>query len=291
MATRPAAPRRHPRERLAALRAPAGVSLPSPDGSDGSDGSDSSDSSGGSGGEPPPIEGSPVAGEPATPRRVEAPVASALRGASGRLVRRWLPAGAGQWRLDPGRRGALLLAAVVLLAAAVAAVAVWRSRPVVEPAPTLAAVEISSTAQPGGTELVVSVAGQVVHPGLVRLAPGARVADAIEAAGGPAPGTDMTGVNLARRLTDGEHVVVGPAATPESAAGQAPSSGSGARVSLSTATLAELDALPGIGPVTAQRIVDWRSAHGGRFASVDQLREVDGIGEARFVRLRDLVTA
>ena len=181
-----------------------------------------------------------------------------------------------------------MLAAVVLLAAAVAGYAVWRSRPVAEPAPALAAVEVSTTAPAGDTELVVSVAGQVVHPGLVRLQAGARVADAVQAAGGPAPGTDLTGVNLARRLTDGEHVVVGPAA-PGEPAGESPS-GQGARVDLNTATLAELDALPGIGPVTARRILDWRSAH-GRFASVDQLREVDGIGEARFAQLRDLVTA
>jgi competence protein ComEA len=207
-----------------------------------------------------------------------------------------VPAGAARWRLDPGRRGALVLAAVVLVAAAVAVVAVWRSRPVVEPAPALAAVEVSGSAQPGGAELVVSVAGQVVRPGLVRLALGARVADAVEAAGGPVPGTDLTGVNLARRLTDGEHVVVGPAAQSGPAAASGPaaqqtSSGAGARVDLSTATLAELDGLPGVGPVTAQRILDWRSAHGGRFTSVDQLREVDGIGEARFAQLRDLVTA
>jgi len=220
--------------------------------------------------------------------RKAAALAGTLRGASGRQVRRWLPAGVGQWRLDPGRRGALVLAAVVLLGAAVAGVAVWRSRPVAEPAPALVAVAISGTAAPGGAELVVSVAGQVVHPGLVRLAQGARVADAVEAAGGPVPGTDLTGVNMARRLTDGEHVVVGPAGA---VAGQPAGGGpSGSRVDLNTATIAELDALPGIGPVTARRILDWRSAH-GRFASVDQLREVDGIGEARFSQLRDLVTA
>jgi len=176
----------------------------------------------------------------------------------------------------------------VLVAAALAGFAVWRSRPVAEPAPALAAAVGTSAAQVAAAELVVSVGGQVVRPGLVRLPAGARVADAVEAAGGAVPGTDLTGFNLARKLTDGEHVVVGPSA-PSGQAGD-PATGSGGRVDLNTATMAELDALPGVGPVTARRILDWRSAH-GRFTSVDQLREVDGIGESRFAQLRDLVTA
>jgi len=163
---------------------------------------------------------------------------------------------------------------------------VWRARPVAEPVPALAAVEVSGATTAGG-DLVVSVAGPVARPGLVRLRPGARVADAIDAAGGPLPGADLTGTNLARRLTDGEHVVVGAGAGQAAGTAQ---SGSGSRVDLNTATLAELDALPGIGPVTAQRILDWRAAH-GRFASVEQLREIDGIGETRFARLKDLVMA
>lgn len=206
-------------------------------------------------------------------------------------VRRWLPPGTTEVRLDPGRRAALAVAAVLLIGAAVAGFGVWRSRPVAEPVPAAlpAAVSAVSPTSAANGELVVSVAGPVVRPGLVRLHAGARVADAVTAAGGPLPGTDMTGVNLARRLTDGEHVVVG-AAGPV-AQGPAPSpSGSGARVDLNTATLADLDALPGVGPVTAQRILDWRAAH-GRFSSVDQLREIEGIGETRFSRLRELVTA
>jgi competence protein ComEA len=230
---------------------------------------------------------------------------------TGRLVRRWLPddlaadgrAGRRPWvsRLEVGRRQVMALAAVVLLAAVVALSLVWRSRPVAEAAPRLAPVAHETSAT-DTVDLVVSIAGPVVTPGLVRLRPGARVADALAAAGGPLPGTDLTGVNLARRLTDGEHVVIGPGAAlpaggtaPEGrAAGGAPHlvgpSGSGARLDLNTATLAELDTLPGIGPVTAQRILDWRAEH-GRFASVDQLREIDGIGETRFARLRDLVLA
>lgn len=210
----------------------------------------------------------------------------------GRLVQRWLPASAAGGRFDLvrvelGRGPARALAAVALLAAVVAGVLVWQGRPVPEPAPAPSAAVPASQAS-DSTELVVSVAGQVANPGLVRLAPGSRVADAVAAAGGPLPGTDLTGVNLARRLTDGEHVVVGPAAPPAAGPGAGSSAGSGARLDLNTATLAELDALPGVGPVTAQRILDWRSEH-GRFASVDQLREIEGIGETRFARLKDLV--
>ena len=196
--------------------------------------------------------------------------------------------------MDPGRRAAVVLAAVLLLGAAAAGFGVWRSRPVAEMIPVSLPSATSSDAAPNATgELVVSVAGQVVRPGLVRLPPGARVADAVTAAGGPVPGADLTGLNLARRLTDGEHVVVGP--VPMAAgAGAAGAGGSGAaagaRVDLNTATLADLDALPGVGPVTAQRILDWREQH-GRFTTIDQLREIEGIGETRFARLRDLVTA
>jgi competence protein ComEA len=208
----------------------------------------------------------------------------------GRLVRRWLPTAGGGIRLDPGRRAAVLLAAVVLLGAAVAATAVWRGRPVPQPAPPLPAVAAASASS--AAELVVSVAGQVVRPGLVRLPAGARVADALQAAGGPVPGADLAGVNLARRLTDGEHVLLAPGAgqAPAAAqlAGEAPAV-NGSKVNLNTASLAELDALPGVGPVTARRILDWRAAN-GRFGSVDQLREVDGIGETRFAQLRELVT-
>lgn len=229
---------------------------------------------------------------------------------AGKLVRRWLPDGPGDRRFEVGRRQAVALAAVVLLAALVAGALVWRSRPVPEAVPALTAATQDG---PMGesVDLVVSIAGLVAAPGLVRLEPGARVADAIQAAGGPAPGTDLTGVNLARRLTDGEHVVVGPAASsvgvgsvgtggaaapaarqpagaPPAAAG-APA-GSGARLDLNTATLGDLDALPGVGPVTAQRILDWRAQH-GRFSSVEQLREIDGIGETRFSKLKNLVLA
>lgn len=197
--------------------------------------------------------------------------------------------------MDPGRRAAVVLAAVLVLGAVAAGIGVWRSRPVAEPVPAaFATVAPSGTTAPGASEeLVVSVGGLVARPGLVRLPPGARVADAVTAAGGAVPGTDLTGLNLARRLTDGEHVVVGPAPVAADGAAAAPAgqgSDTGARIDLNTATMADLDALPGVGPVTAQRILDWRAQH-GRFTSVEQLREIEGIGETRFARLRDLVTA
>ncbi len=151
--------------------------------------------------------------------------------------------------------------------------------------------------------LVVSVSGRVAHPGVVRVPGGARVADVLAAAGGAQPGVDLSGLNLARRVIDGEQIAVGVAPAPD-AAGQPPggvaagagaagsragSAGPAVKVDLNTATVAQLDTLPGVGPVTAQHIVDWRTRN-GRFARVDQLREIDGIGERRFQQLRDVVT-
>ncbi|GAA0590113.1 hypothetical protein GCM10010394_19310 [Streptomyces crystallinus] len=148
---------------------------------------------------------------------------------------------------------------------------------------------------PGGG-IVVDVSGKVRRPGIRRLPPGSRVADALAAAGGVRDGVDVTGLNRARLLTDGEQVVVGvPGATPDGAAPVAggagtagAGAGAGAPVSLSSATVDQLDTLPGVGPVLAQHIVDYRAEHGG-FRSVDELREVNGIGDRRFEDLRPLV--
>lgn len=149
-------------------------------------------------------------------------------------------------------------------------------------------------ASPGATPsdglLVVHVIGEVRRPGLVRLPPGSRVADAVRAAGGLTHAGSSGGLNLARAVADGEQVVVSPtAAAAPGPAGAAGSGAAGGRVDLNTATVADLDTLPGVGPVTAARILDWRAAH-GRFASVDQLREVSGIGPRTFERLKPLVT-
>jgi competence protein ComEA len=156
--------------------------------------------------------------------------------------------------------------------------------------------------------VVVSVVGLVHKPGLVTLAPGARIADALTAAGGALDGADLIGLNMARRVTDGEQIIVGivpppgqPAAMgssvssgPANAASTEapPASGKatapGGLVDLNAATVEELDTLPGVGPVTAAAIIAWRDAN-GRFSSVDQLGDVDGIGPARLEKLRDQV--
>lgn len=139
-----------------------------------------------------------------------------------------------------------------------------------------------------GAEVVVDVAGEVRTPGVYTLPAGARVADAVEAAGGSRPGTDTEALNRARLLVDGEQVLVGvtptapPPATDPEAAGTAP-------VSLNTATVEQLDALPGIGPVLAANIVAFREENGG-FTSVEQLVDVSGIGASRLAELRDHVT-
>lgn len=139
---------------------------------------------------------------------------------------------------------------------------------------------------------MVSVVGQVARPGLVRVPDGARVADVLAAAGDALPGADLATVNLARRVADGEQVAVGvPAAadTPVSdSAGAATATSPAGPIDLNSATVAQLDGLPGVGPITAQRIVEWRNRN-GRFARLDQLREIEGIGERRFAQLRELV--
>ncbi len=198
-----------------------------------------------------------------------------------------LAAGA-RYRLDPGRRGAIALVLVALLAALVAGAFALRDRPQEVALPAVEAVGVplpgtSPTAATGG-EVVVAVAGKVGRPGLLRLPAGSRVDDAVRAAGGATPGADLTLLNLARRLVDGEQVLVG---VPGAAAG--PVSGAGGLLDLNAASASDLDALPGIGPVLAQRIVDWRTEN-GRFASVDQLREVTGIGEAKYADLEPKVT-
>ncbi|MCU1586520.1 MAG: competence protein ComEA helix-hairpin-helix repeat protein [Frankiales bacterium] len=189
-------------------------------------------------------------------------------------------------RLDPGRRGVLALVLVGLVASVVAGVVLLRGQASEQPlvAPPVAG---ASPAASGGPLLVIDVAGKVRHPGLVRLPVGSRVDDALRAAGGVLPGASTGSLNLARKLADGEQVVVGEAGAPGATGASA--KGAGGLLDLNTATAQDLDALPGIGPVLAERIVSWRTEH-GRFASVDQLREVDGIGEAKYSSLKTKVT-
>jgi competence protein ComEA len=228
-----------------------------------------------------------------------------------------------------------LLTAVAAVAALVAAVGVWRDRPQPVPVqavslaqvgdatgsaegtvlPTRRATSPPRAASGGATTgsapattaatssaevLVVSVTGAVRHPGLIRLPAGSRVADAITRAGGVTRAADLTGVNLAARLTDGTSVVVSDSSTGGSSsvsgsrAGAAGlTSGTASRppgkVDLNTADAATLDALPGVGPVTAAAIVAWREKN-GRYTSVEQLQEIQGIGPAKYAALAGLVT-
>lgn len=163
-------------------------------------------------------------------------------------------------------------------------------------APGAAAGAVGSTA---GPSIVVDVSGKVHSPGIRRLPAGSRVADALRAAGGVRPGANTDGLNRARLLVDGEQVLVGspaavsgPGAVPGGGVAGAGGAGTGAvpaaPVSLNTATADQLDTLPGVGPVLAQHIIDYRTQHGG-FRSVDELREVNGIGDRRFADLRNLV--
>jgi competence protein ComEA len=214
--------------------------------------------------------------------------------------------GSGTGRLslfDPGRRGVKALAAVAVCVVVIAAFLAWRARPRVDPvaAPPVEAAATGEApdgmaAAAGGpsraAEVVVAVAGEVGRPGLVRLPPGARVADALAAAGGAKPGVDVAMLNPARKVVDGELILVGvpapPGATPSVPVGGAPGP-AGGLVNLNTATAAELDTLPGVGPVLAQRILDARTAQGG-FTAVSDLRKVDGIGSSRYEQLKGLVT-
>jgi competence protein ComEA len=153
--------------------------------------------------------------------------------------------------------------------------------------PVLRAPRPARAASSGG-KLVVDVAGAVRRPGLHELAPGTRIADALAAAGGATSRADVNAVNLAAPVADGEQIVV-PARGSGTAAGSSGATPSPtAPLDLNTASLEQLDALPGIGPTTAQKILDYRQAHGS-FHSVDELDAVPGIGQGRLAQLKGLV--
>lgn len=236
---------------------------------------------------------------------------------------RWLPeataGGASTWiatvRADPGRAGVIGLGVVGAVAVLVTVFTLMRDDPPPVTSAKLPPVQMVSSAapappsagaNPSDAPVVVSVVGLVHQPGLVTLGTGARVADALTAAGGSLDGADLVGLNMARRVGDGEQIVVGishpPGAPPAmgssmssasdtspgvSSDGEKPSAAKGL-VDLNAATVEQLDALPGVGPVTAAAIIAWRDAN-GRFAGIDQLGEVNGIGPARLEKLRALV--
>lgn len=222
-------------------------------------------------------------------------------------------------RSGPEKANVRVLAVIAVIAALVAGGYLWLARPRPDPAPSTAdaaATEVPagapSPASPSGPSpgavpagaanpaaVVVHVLGKVKHPGVVTLPSGSRVEEAIKAAGGVRPGAGTGTLNLARKLVDGEQIPVGvrlPSPAPrmpppgQPPPGQPPpgSAAPGTPVDLNAATAEQLDQLPGVGPVLAQRIVDYRTQHGG-FRSVDQLQDVDGIGARRFADLRPMV--
>ena len=246
---------------------------------------------------------------PAAPPGMEVPLSQRRRHDRSAALRDRLPPGLQAVSVAPTGRALVGLLLVVAVAVATTAVTAWVARPQETRPPARTAPVGRSLSSPtpslagasSGTATVVwvHVAGAVSRPGLVELAAGARVADAVEAAGGVTRVADPASVNLARPVVDGEQVVVArrgqpvalPAVTPSGSvavpgAGGAPV---GAPVDLNTATMEQLDGLPGIGPVLAQRILDWRVAN-GRFTVVDELGEVSGIGDATLADLRPLVT-
>ncbi|MET8749245.1 ComEA family DNA-binding protein [Streptomyces sp. NPDC004667] len=233
-------------------------------------------------------------GTPAGPR-------GAVAGARWPAVRERMPVWV-QARCGMEPRTVAAVAVVLVAALGFAAQQYWsgRPRPVTAPSvlappsvPSLPSSPPSAAGAPAvgaGARIVVDVGGGVREPGVRRLPGGSRVEDALAAAGGVVPGTDTTGLNRARILVDGEQVLVGATAQPgQGGPGSAGGAGPGpGPLSLASATVEQLDGLPGVGPVLARHIVDFRTARGG-FRTVEDLRQVDGIGEHRFADLRELV--
>jgi competence protein ComEA len=233
--------------------------------------------------------------------------------ASDRLVDRALDR-LQEWRSDT-RVGIVVLVLVALVAGVVwyrigvggasagetTAARPSRSRASTRGSGARAALPSVTTTSPGGSaRIVVHVAGAVAHPGVVELEPGSRVIDAVEAVGGAVANGDLDRLNLAAKLADGQRVYVArageadpgmaggtgdPAGTADGGSGTAP----GEKVNLNTATEAQLEQLPGVGPTYAQAIIAERQRRGG-FKSVNELRTVHGIGDKRFAQLAPLVT-
>jgi competence protein ComEA len=186
---------------------------------------------------------------------------------------------------DISRRRALAYVLALLTVLSLAGRVAFRDE---SPAP--AAAPLNLRAEPPPTrKVVVHVVGQVYKPGLYSLPEGSRVEDAIKRAGGPKPKAALALVNLAAPVADGQQVVVpSNREAAQALAGGSMAGGAGGPVHLNSATLDQLDELPGIGPVTAQKILDYRSEHGA-FGSVEELDAVPGIGPATLDELRDLV--
>lgn len=185
----------------------------------------------------------------------------------------------------------LVLAAVGLLIAAAALIFALRWQ---TPAPLVIEPPLPSATPlptPTPSPMQVYISGAVAHPDVYTLPPGAIVRDAVDAAGGLTAEADRDRINLAQRLSDGEHVHIpriGEAPTPIPQANEGTSAPSGP-ININTATQAELETLPGIGPALAQRIIDYREEH-GPFTSIEQIQNVSGIGPAKFEAIKDLIT-
>jgi competence protein ComEA len=185
------------------------------------------------------------------------------------------------------RRRIVVTGVVLLVAVVLAGKFLLRSANPAAVAPPLR-VAPTETNRLSSVALYVDVVGAVRRPGLYRLRDGSRVADAVTRAGGPTRNAQIELVNLAARIADGEQIVV-PARGSAGAVATMPGGGAASGpVHLNSATLDQLDELPGVGPVTAQKILDYRQNHGA-FGSVDELDAISGIGPARLETLRDLV--
>ena len=228
---------------------------------------------------------------PATSRPV-VPVSPPARAAAAVRLPGWLD----EIALAPTGRALATLAAVCLLCIGVTAWALLHDRaaaspavpplPATAPVPALPTPALPTTSAAG---LVVDVGGRVRRPGLVTLPLGARVADAVRAAGGALRPRDLRFVDLAAKVSDGQLLLIGTNGAGAATASSAGAGGSPGPVNLNSATADQLDTLPGIGPVLAQRIIDWRTAHGS-FRSVDDLNEVSGIGDSIFSEVSPLVS-
>lgn len=206
----------------------------------------------------------------------------------------------GSWR-DRIRLSAAHLSLAALLIAAALAITAWavlKSAPSATPVPVAHLAVRSPSPAPSaprgsaapGVVLVIDVAGKVHRPGIVTLPAGSRVIDAVRRAGGPRRGVDLSSLNLARLVVDGEQILVGGAgAAPVSSAGPSTATGPATLVNLNTAAADALEALPGVGPVTAQKIVAWRTAHGA-FTAINDLLQIGGIGPKKLAELAPFLT-